>query len=143
MGPLSLINFFFIDRILQLLGLSTANPTATPVVKPLLHRDHEAPLRNQSWSYRTAIGILDYLYGNTRPDILMAVHQCARFNADPRMSHENAVERIRKYLRGTSNKGILFRPDKSRGIECYVDADFAGSWQIEDSQYPISAMSCT
>lgn len=35
----------------------------------------------------------------------------------------------------------FFTPDKSRGIECCVDDDFAGSWQIGDSQDPISAMS--
>lgn len=58
----------------------------------------------------------------------MAVHQCTRFNANPRMSHEGAVKRIGRYLRGTSNNGIVFTPAKSRGIECYVDADFAGSW---------------
>ena len=112
-------------------------------MKPLLHRDQSGPSRKHDWSYRTAIGMLGYLAGNTRPDLLMAVHQCARFNNDPRLSYEVAVKRIGRYLQGTSTKGVLFKPDKTKGIECFVDADFAGSWQIEDSQDPISAMSRT
>lgn len=99
--------------------------------------------RNHSWSYRSAIGMLGYLSGNTRPDLLMAVRQCARFNSDPRMSHENAAKRIDRYLKDTCTKGIILKPDKNRGIECYVDADYAGSWQVEDSQYPMNAMSRT
>ena len=142
-GTIEMTQPFLIERILSLLGLSDSNSVVTPVVKPLLHRDTSGPLRKHSWSYRTAIGMLGYLAGNTRPDLLMAVHQCARFNNDPRLSHEVAVKRIGRYLQGTSTKGVLFKPDKTKGIECFVDADFAGSWQIEDSQDPISAMSRT
>ena len=142
-GTIELTQPFLIDRILQLLGLSTSNPVNIPVTKPLLHRDKDGPLRTFSWNYRTAIGMLGYLAGNTRPDLLMAVHQCARFNNDPRHSHEVAVKRIGKYLRGTASKGVIFKPDKSKGIECFVDAGFAGSWQIEDLQDPMSAFSRT
>ena len=142
-GTIELTQPFLIDHILQLSRRSTANPQPIPVVKPLLHRDQDGPARTHSWSYRTAIGMLGYLSGNTRPYILMAVHQCARFNNFPHLSHENAVKRIGKYLRGSATRGILFKPDKSKGIECFVDADFAGSWQIEDSQDPMSAMSRT
>ena len=87
--------------------------------------------------------MIGYLSGNTRPDILMATHQCARFNNNPKQSHENAIKRIVRYLRGTADKGIIFRPDKSKGIECYVDADFAGNWNSEDSQDPVSVYSRT
>ena len=27
---------------------------------------------------------------------------------------------------------MIFRPDVKRGLECHVDADFAGNWDIED-----------
>ena len=33
----------------------------------------------------------------------------------------------------TKNKGLIFTPDRSRGIEVYVDADFAGSWDKADA----------
>ena len=70
--------------------------------------------------------MLNYLQATSRPDLAVAVHQAARFCIDPKLSHERAVIRIGKYLIGTADKGIIFKPDKSKGLECFVDADFAG-----------------
>lgn len=42
-GTIELTQPFLIDRILQLLGLSTSNSTPTPVVKALLHCDQDGP----------------------------------------------------------------------------------------------------
>ena len=39
----------------------------TPVSKPLLNKDLEGKPRKKDWKYCTAIGILTYLQGNTRP----------------------------------------------------------------------------
>ena len=41
--------------------------------------------------------------------------------------------RLGYYLIGTRKRGIIYRPDKSKGLECYVDADFAGGWTQDDS----------
>ena len=54
--------------------------------------------------------MLNYLQA-TRPDIAMAVHQCARFSNDPKITHERAVMRIGKYLRGTKDRGVHFIPN--------------------------------
>ena len=80
--------------------------------------------------------MLNYLQGSTRPDISMAVHQCARFCNDPRLAHERAVMKIGKYLLATKDRGIKFTPDSSKGIECYADADFAGAWDKADANNP-------
>eukprot|EP00957_Ditylum_brightwellii_P129511 9878996-Ditylum_brightwellii.AAC.1 len=48
---------------------------------------------------------MSYLQGSTRPEIAMAVHQCARFCNDPRLSRERAVWRIVKYLSQTADRG--------------------------------------
>ena len=72
--------------------------------------------------------MLGYLQAITRPDISMASHQCARFVANPKLSHERAVKRIAKYLRQTKLLGLIMQPKPMKGIECYVDADFAGVW---------------
>ena len=37
---------------------------------------------------------MNYLAGTTRPDILFSVHQCAKYSIDPKLSHEEAVERL-------------------------------------------------
>jgi hypothetical protein len=50
-----------------------------PVGKPLLNKDLEGKPLQKDWKYCTAIGILTYLQGNTRPEISMATHQSAQF----------------------------------------------------------------
>jgi hypothetical protein len=55
--------------------------------------------------------------------IACAVHQCARFSADPRMNHTEAVKRILRYIVGTIDKGILMDPTE-HSFHVYPDADF-------------------
>eukprot|EP00957_Ditylum_brightwellii_P161531 12299136-Ditylum_brightwellii.AAC.1 len=66
----------------------------------------------------------------------MAVHQCARFINDPKLLHEHAVRQIVKYFSVNLDKGIIYRLDLSLGIQCYVDADFTGSWSKADANNP-------
>ena len=84
-----------------------------------------------------------YLQGTSRPDIAMAVHQCARFSIDPRISHEKAVKRIDRYLLATKGRGIKFAPKLDKGLECDVDADFAGNWAKTDADNPDNVLSRT
>ena len=116
-GKVTMSQPFLIQRIIELLGdaISEANIKDTPAVyKEILHKDEFGPPRKQPWKYRSAIGMLNYLAASTRPDCLYAVHQCARFSADPRLSHERTVKRIIRYLKGTSDKGITLTPNKKR-----------------------------
>jgi hypothetical protein len=85
--------------------------------------------------------MLTYLQGNTRPEISMTMHQLAQFCQDPRLSHEQATTRLGRYLAHTKDIGIIYEPDKSMGIECYVDADLAGGWNITTSADADNAMS--
>ena len=61
------------------------------------------------------IGILNYLQ-STRSEIAMEVHQCARFSNSPMLIHEKAVKRIAKYTSTTTDREIVFRPDKTKGL---------------------------
>jgi hypothetical protein len=87
--------------------------------------------------------MLPYLQGHTRPDILMPVHQTARFLNDPKLVHEQAITQIGQYLLGTKEKGINYRIDQSKGLECYINADFAGGWDITDPNNASNLMSRT
>lgn len=138
---------FLIDRIIKALNFDPAVTKGsrgnTPVAYPLLSKDEDGLGRKAAWSYRSVIGMLGYLQGTTRPDISMAVHQCARFNSNPKLSHERAVKRIVRYLLDSRDKGLVFRPDLSRGLECFVDADFAGGWKDGDHSFPEAVLSRT
>ena len=71
----------------------------------------------------------------------MAVHQAAHFSIDTKLTHEKVAMRIGRHLVAASNCGILFKLDKHRGIEVFVDADFAGAWAAENSLDPNSVLS--
>ena len=58
----------------------------------------------------------------------MEVHQTAHFFNNPILSHEKAVNCLRRYFVHTNKEGIIYNPDISKGLECYVDADFTGGW---------------
>eukprot|EP00957_Ditylum_brightwellii_P172117 13103793-Ditylum_brightwellii.AAC.1 len=61
----------------------------------------------------------------------MSVYQTARFCSDPKLTHEKAIKRLRRYLMHTRKEGIVYNPDISKGLEYYVDADFAGGYSPE------------
>ena len=143
-GSIEFTQPHLINRFVKLIDQDkNINIKSTPAIKPLLYKDLEGLKRKHSWNYRQAIGMLTYLQGTTRPDISMATHQAARFSIDPKLSHERAVHRIGRYLKGTNNKGFIFRPKKIKGLECYVDADFAGGWDKADASNPEAVMSRT
>ena len=109
-----------IESLLSILGLGDNEfdtSTTTPVAKGLLHRDLDGKLRKLSWKYRTAVGMISYLQVHTRPDISMPVHQTSRFCNNPMLFQEKSVMRIGRYLLGTKTRGIIYKPDKSRGLE--------------------------
>ena len=81
----------------------------------------EGPKVNQS-AYQSVIGGLLWFAIATRPDIMYAVNIVAQFQQSPTMRAWTAVKRIMRYLRSTSNLGILIDP-KNRDIEIYSDAN--------------------
>ena len=78
--------------------------------------------------------MLTYLTGSVRQDIAMATHQCARFSINPMRSHELAVMTIGQYLLLTKERGMIYRPDSKRGLEVFVNANFAGGWGAFDAE---------
>ena len=106
-------------------------PTPTSTTSILQRELHAEPFSTKhAWHYRSIIGKLNYLEKGTRADITYATHQCARFCEDPRNSHGRDVEHLVKYLMKTKNKGIILKPDRTKSLEVFADADFSGNWNI-------------
>jgi len=107
--------------------------TPTPAVKEsgkAVLPDEESNLLHESFSYRSAVGALLYLATGTRPDIAHAVGLVSRNLEKP--SHEDfiKVKRIFRYLQGTTDHGLVYRPGYKPGvIENYSDADHGGDFQ--------------
>ncbi|KAK2389918.1 putative mitochondrial protein [Trifolium repens] len=76
--------------------------------------------------YRSMIGSLLYLTAS-RPDITYVVGVCARYQADPKVSHLTQVKRILKYVNGTCDYGIMYSHCEDSTLYGYCDADWAGS----------------
>ncbi|KAG7588044.1 GAG-pre-integrase domain [Arabidopsis suecica] len=75
--------------------------------------------------YRKLVGKLIYLT-NTRPDICFAVNQVSQHMQTPTVYHWSMVERILRYLKGSSGQGIWMGKNSNTEIVGYCDADYAG-----------------
>jgi hypothetical protein len=109
------------QQIIEDVGLgpkSTTKPIPMCAQRLLHHHLDSAPHDKRKFKYRSVIGKLNYLAQCTRPDIVYAVHQCARFSSNPRQEHTDAVEYIARYLKGTSDLGLHFKLDTSKSFEC-------------------------
>jgi len=115
-----------IQKILHTTDMEDCGIDITPAREKPYGADVDGPAFAEEWDYPSVIGMLLYLV-NTRPDIQFAVHQCARFTHAPRDCHAQAVKRICRYLQGTKEKGLVFRPStisdgKALKLDCYVES---------------------
>lgn len=100
-------------------------PVDTPMdanVK-LLARTNEAATDKER--FQQLVGKLIYLT-HTRPDIGFAVSMVSRFMSNPSETHMDAVMRILQYLKSAPGTGLSFKKRRSRGVEVFTDADWAG-----------------
>jgi hypothetical protein len=121
-----------IASILKDLGVDgSSNSCSIPALSSvILQKYGQSKNHHENWDYQSVIGKLNYLEKSTRPDLAYAVHQCARFAANPKVEHTKAVKMIGRYLLGTADKGMLCTP-KNESFHAYCDADFAGNWNQE------------
>lgn len=141
-GTIKLLQTGLIDKIVNALNLDQDTTIkSTPTLdKPLL-KDKDGAPRKEEWNYASIIGMLLYLASNSRPDIAFAVNQCACYSTCTKLSHEQAIKRIAKYLLGTKTRGLKINPSATLKLDLYADADFAGQWNVEFADNPASVKS--
>jgi hypothetical protein len=111
--------------ILKMFGMDKANPIETPMgTNGHLYLDLGGTSVDQK-IYRFMIGSLVYLYAS-RPDIMLSVCMCARFQATPKDCHLKAVKRIMRYLVLTPNIGLWYPKGSHFELLGYSDADYTG-----------------
>jgi hypothetical protein len=62
------------------------------------------------------VGKLNYLAQTTRPDIMYAVHQIAKYSTNPREPHGKAIMYLARYLKKSCDPGIRFEPKPIKGF---------------------------
>ena len=135
-----------IKRIIEAVGLDDGSVKGkyTPSESKPLVKDVHGHAASGAFSYSSVVGMLLYLSGHTRPDITFAVNCCARYMFCPKHSHELALKRIGRYLKQTSDRGMVMSPSSDVcKIDAYPDADFAGMYGHEEHTDPACAKSRT
>lgn len=120
----------YVTNVLKNFGMSDSKPVNTPMVPLTQPQPLDASKKNESKKekpYQNAIGSLLYLAISTRPDISFAVTYLSQFNNNYTEENWMAVKRIMRYLKGTPEKGLLFRADDSE-LSGFSDADWGGNF---------------
>ncbi|KAK1606629.1 hypothetical protein QYE76_030302 [Lolium multiflorum] len=115
----------YVKDMLKKFNMTNASPMKTPMpVKGQLGScDGEKDVDIKV--YRSMIGSLLYLCAS-RPDIMLSVGMCARFQSAPKESHLVAVKRILRYLVLTPTLGLWYPKGSTFELIGYSDSDWAG-----------------
>jgi hypothetical protein len=115
----------YIQDILNKFGMKDAKPIKTPMgTNGHLDLDIGGKSVDQK-VYRSMIGSLLYLCAS-RPDIMLSISMCERFQADPKEVHLRAVKRIMRYLVYTLKFGLWYPKGSTFDLIGYSNADWAG-----------------
>ena len=82
------------NQIITALNIGHLPSKQTPAQYGCLGKNELGDSPQNTYSYMSVIGMLQYLRGNNRPDITLAMSQCSRFTHAPKLQHEKALERI-------------------------------------------------
>ncbi|KNZ59067.1 hypothetical protein VP01_1805g3 [Puccinia sorghi] len=128
-----------IEHGLKELGLMHCKPSQTPLtpnVKLLEASDEDyALVKKENVNYRSAIGLMNYIAGYTRPDISFAVSNLAQFSVKPGMQHWHKVRKVWQYLKHTQDlKLTLEIKTHSQLLDIYSDASWGDDPKHRTSQ---------
>ncbi|KAH9754460.1 hypothetical protein KPL71_015451 [Citrus sinensis] len=133
-GTMFLTQKDYIEKVLVRFGMNESKPVQTPLASHFKLSAAMCPqtaAKQQEMSkvpYSNAVGSLMYAMVLTRPDISHALSVVSRFMSNQGTDHWRAVKWVMRYLRGTTEYGLLYggTGNKENILVGYVDSDFAG-----------------
>jgi len=115
----------YIREMLKIFQMEECKPVSTPmIIGCKLSKDDTSPEVDQKL-YRSMICSLLYVTAS-RPDVMHAVGLVGRFQEAPRENHLQAVKRIFRYLKGTTEYGLWYPKGNELTLVSYTDVDWAG-----------------
>lgn len=105
--------------------MGACNPVQNPIVPGFKLTKDEDGVKVDNCRYKQIIGSLMYVTA-TRPDIMYVISFLSRFMDCPIELHYNTTKRVLRYLKGTTNFGILYRKGGKEQMIGYTDSDYAG-----------------
>ncbi|GJR91241.1 retrovirus-related pol polyprotein from transposon TNT 1-94 [Tanacetum coccineum] len=121
----------YVKKILQRFNMQDCKPISTPFPTNVKLSSKMSPssekerMEMSRVPYASAVGSLMFAMICTRPDIAHAVGVVSRYMAEPGREHWEAVKRILRYIKGTSDVALCFG-DLDLIVTGYVDSDYAG-----------------
>ena len=118
----------YLDSIIRRYGFQDLKPVSIPMDTNIRLTTAQSPSTTADFAlmrdvpYREAVGSLMYAALGTRPDIAFAVQTVSRFSTKPGPAHWEAVKRIFRYLKGTSELWLSYGM-KDMKLTGYTDAD--------------------
>lgn len=134
-GKLFLSQKSYLEKVVEKFGMQYAKPVSVPLaphfkLSALLSPQSDEEVQRMSRvPYSSAVGSMMYAMVCTRPDIAQAVSVVSRYMGNPGEEHWQAVKWILRYLKGTTNLGLVFDSSEGSsrgGVIGYVDSDYAG-----------------
>ncbi|CAL9016013.1 unnamed protein product [Prunus brigantina] len=116
----------YTKNLLKKFKMYGCKTVATPFITNEKLRKEDGSSKANESVYRSLIGSLLYLT-TTRPDIMYATSLLSRFMQNPSQIHYGAAKRILRYLQGTIDYGIWYKPTTDPRLFGYTDSDWAGS----------------
>ena len=112
----------YVEKVLNKYYSSECKPVNTPYDSSLKLTKNGGDSVSQL-KYSQVIGSLRYLADCTRPDIAYVVGKLSRYTHNPSGIHWHALERVLRYLKGTSEMGVHYT-EFAPILEGYSDANW-------------------
>ncbi|GJT52998.1 retrovirus-related pol polyprotein from transposon TNT 1-94 [Tanacetum coccineum] len=121
----------YVKKILQRFNMQDCKPISTPFPTNIKLSSKMSPssekerMEMSRVPYASAVGSLMFAMICTRPDIAHAVGVVSRYMAEPGKKHWEAVKRILRYIKGTSDVALCYG-ESGLTVKGYVDLDYVG-----------------
>ena len=128
-----------IQETVDVAGMTDCTPTycpfeiSRPLSKEMRAKDHKKRLEMETRLYREVKGILLYVSLNTRPDIAAAVSIASRYVSNPGPGHWQGVQKILRFLKGTSSYGLCIQVTGGLDLIGYSNSGWAGDISTRQS----------
>ncbi|KAH1122324.1 hypothetical protein J1N35_005484 [Gossypium stocksii] len=112
----------YIRDLLGRTNLANAKSVHTPMINASILAKDDGDHLDDPTEYRSLTGAFQYVV-LTQSDIAYVVNRVCQFIHAPTTIHLVALKRILRYLRGTLNYGLVFRPFDRLSLVAYADAN--------------------
>ena len=116
----------YAQEVLSRFGMQNSNAVKNPMVPGTRLSKDKGRMSVDETLFKQLVGSLMYLTV-TRPDLMYTVSLISRFMTNPTTAHWPAAKRVLRYVKGTTNLGILYKKGAgSPKLVSFIDSDYVG-----------------